>query len=401
MTMAEKPGSQRSQPKAACEACSPRNTARDHIEIAAVFVLLFGALLLLKQLDVLPRYTLSENVNYGLVLLIGLTASVSTCIAVTGGLLVAVAARYNEATLTVGAERLKPHVYFNVGRIVSYTALGAAIGALGSALSFSQEVNGILMLAASAVMIVLGLQMLRLFPSLGLFQSMIPERVALRLQELTQRGSRPAAFLLGASTFFLPCGFTQALQLYVLAKGSAYVGAMTMLVFSLGTLPALMSLSAVSSFARGAFQRYFLKFAGMAVVVLGLINIEYGLVLTGSGVNFPSVAGLLKTDNKTVSEGLPIVDGHQVADMKVVGLNYEPHRFVVRQGIPVRWRISAQEAEGCGRVLIVRKLAIRKFLSASADTVITFTPDQPGEIDFNCGMGMMTPGSKFIVVAKN
>ena len=82
--------------------------------------------------------------------------------------------------------------------------------------------------------------------------------------------------MLGAATFFLPCGFTQALQLYVLAKASVAAGALTMLAFSLGTLPALLSLSAVSSFARGAFQRHFLKVAGVAVIVLGLMNIQYG-----------------------------------------------------------------------------------------------------------------------------
>ena len=58
-----------------------------------------------------------------------------------------------------------------------------------------------------------------------------------------------------------------------------------MLAFALGTLPALLSLSALSSFAKGAFQRHFLKFAGAAVIVLGVMNIQYGLVLTGSGMS--------------------------------------------------------------------------------------------------------------------
>ena len=76
----------------------------------------------------------------GLVFLIGLVASVSSCMAVTGGLLVAAAATYNDNTpgLT-GFQRLKPHLYFNAGRILSYTLLGGAIGAIGSALTLSQR----------------------------------------------------------------------------------------------------------------------------------------------------------------------------------------------------------------------------------------------------------------------
>ena len=89
--------------------------------------------------------------------------------------------------------------------------------------------------------------------------------MAQRIHGLAERGNNQTAFLLGGLTFFLPCGFTQALQLYVLAKGDVLTGALTMLAFALGTLPALLSLSALSSFAKGAFQRHFLKVAGAAV----------------------------------------------------------------------------------------------------------------------------------------
>jgi uncharacterized protein len=391
----------RSRPQAGGKSGSPRTTRRDFIEIGAAFAVLFGAFLVLKQLDILPRFALTDSVNYGLVFLIGLTASVSTCIAVTGGLLVAVAAKYNETVRATGAQKLKPHIYFNLGRIISYTALGAAIGTLGSALALPAEINGLLMLAASAAMIVLGLQMLRLIPSFGVLRSLLPQSVRSRLQEFSERNAHGGAFLLGASTFFLPCGFTQALQLYVLAKGDAYAGALTMLIFSLGTLPALFSLSAISSFARGNFQRYFLKLAGVAVVLLGLINIEYGLALTGWGSSPVSIAELTRSKIKASEERVQIMGGKQVAEMKIVGLSYEPNHFTVAQGTPVVWRINAEEAEGCGRILIVPKLRIRTYLQPQATNVITFTPDQPGEIEFNCGMGMMTPNSKFTVVSKS
>jgi uncharacterized protein len=86
--------------------------------------------------------------------------------------------------------------------------------------------------------------------------------------------------------------------------------------------------------------------------------------------------------------------------MKIVGLEYFPNRFEVRQGVPVEWRIDASEAEGCGRVLIAPTLAVRQLLSDNRTTIIKFTPDRTGEFRFNCGMGMMTPDSKFVVVAQ-
>ena len=81
--------------------------------------------------------------SYGLVFLIGLVASVSSCLAVTGGLLVALAAKYNEANpYLTDRQRLIPPIYFNLGRIVSYTLLGGTIGALGAVLTLSPAVSG-------------------------------------------------------------------------------------------------------------------------------------------------------------------------------------------------------------------------------------------------------------------
>jgi sulfite exporter TauE/SafE/copper chaperone CopZ len=374
------------------------NSTRDYVEIGAVFLILAAIILGVRHFDLLPRgLSVSDDVSYGLVFLIGLVASVSSCIAVTGGLLVAAAAKYNDVTgLRPGLQRLKPLIYFNAGRIASYTLLGGVMGALGSTLTLSAETNGLLTLAASAIMIMLGLQMLKLLPPLGALLPNMSKALGHKVHDLAERDAEGGAFILGASTFFLPCGFTQALQIYVLAKGSFAIGALTMLAFSVGTLPALLSLSAVSSFAKGGFQKHFLKFAGAAVVVLGFLNIQYGLVLTGSDM---ASSPLPLTASAPVSMSQPSFTGEkQAIVMRIDGFDYLPNRFTVKQGVPVEWRIDAADAAACGRFLYSPKLGIRKLLSGNSSTLISFTPTQVGEFAFNCGMGMMTPGSKIIVV---
>ncbi len=374
-----------------------RNTL---VEVGAAVAVLVGLLIVLNQLNFLPQqFSVSDEMSYPFVFVIGLVASISTCIAVTGGLLVAIAAKYNEenAELT-SLQRLKPHIYFNAGRIISYTLFGAAIGALGSALAFSPEVNGVLTIAASVVMILLGLQMLKVLPSVTRFMPAMPRIFYHRIHDYAERRTKGGAFLLGAATFFLPCGFTQALQLYVLSKGSVTVGALTMLAFAIGTLPALLSLSALSSFATGAFQKHFLRIAAVAVIVLGILNIQYGLVLTNSRLGLTlfqdgsQQAGAVRVERTAAGT-------KQIAVMKIVGFDYIPNHFEVKQGVPVEWRIDASEAAGCGRVLIAPRLGVRQLLSDVSTTVIRFTPDRTGEFAFNCGMGMMTPDSKFIVTA--
>jgi uncharacterized protein len=359
------------------------NTWRDYAEIAGIFVLVCALLFVLSRAEVLPSgIGVSEEMSYGLVLMLGLVASVSSCMAVTGGLLLGIAAKYNETHATLSPmERMKSHLYFNIGRVLAYTVFGGAIGALGSALILSPEINGVLMLAASAVMIVLGLHMLRLFPAN--FVPTLPRSFSEGIHRYASSKTKRGALALGASTFFLPCGFTQALQLYVLVKGSAVIGALTMLTFSIATLPALLSLSAVSSFAKGRMQKHFLRVAGAAVIVLGAINIQYGLTLIGMSA---AAAAQEATPPK------------QIVTMTINGYDYRPNRFTVQQGVPVEWHIDASRSVGCGLILLAPRLGIRKFLNPHGENVITFTPEQAGEFQFNCGMGMMTRDSKFIVV---
>jgi uncharacterized protein len=378
-----------------------KNTDRDFLEVVAAFSILAGLYLGLAQLDLLPQNLAVPNeISYALALLIGLVASVSSCIAATGGLLVAVAAKYNDATSGLSAaQKFKPHIFFNAGRVIAYTLLGGAIGALGSTFTMSAAASGTLMILASVIMIVLGLQMLNLFPWLKRLQPRMPKSLAHRIHDLSERDAKGGAFLLGASTFFLPCGFTQALQLYVLAKGSFTTGALTMLAFALGTLPALVSLSMLSSFATGTFQRYFLKLAGAAVVLLGIFNIESGLTLagTGAGTSATKLADLQQA-SEPVLQPVPIVDGKQIVDMKIIGYNYQPNRFAVLQGIPVEWRIDARVAAGCGHIIIVPRIGVRRFLPSNEPVVIAFTPQATGNIDFNCAMGMMTRDSRITVI---
>lgn len=384
----------------ACSGCEPPDNRR-HAEIAAVLLIVLAGVLAARHFDFLPSgMTLTDSIGYGTAFLIGLMASVSTCIALTGGLWIGFAAKLDEYGRT-GTERLYPHILFNLGRLISYALLGGLIGTLGSALALSPRINTAITISASAVMILFGLRMLELLPSAGGFRSLLPQRFMNWLNDRTSKSAGTAAFTFGTITFFLPCGFTQALQLYVLSRADFVVGALTMLTFALGTLPALLALSAGTSLATGKLRRYFLKTAGTAIVFLGILNIQSGLMIgqQDKALTADSAAVGTGTRNQTRLGGVTVYEGKQIASMKIIGLDYVPNRFAVDVNKPVEWHIDASAAEGCGRVLIIPKLRFSRLLSRDEDNVITFTPHEAGEIEFNCGMQMMTPGSKFIVSA--
>jgi len=96
------------------------------VQIGLAFAAVVVFVLLVQWLGLVPRgLTVSDNTGYGLAFLIGLVASVIRCMAVTGGLLLAVAARYAEVSSELPAwRRFQPHLAFNAGRLLPYPLLG-------------------------------------------------------------------------------------------------------------------------------------------------------------------------------------------------------------------------------------------------------------------------------------
>lgn len=374
--------------------------ARDFKEIGLAFLVVMGLYLILKQLSLLPQgFGVKEGMSLWFVFVIGLVAAVSSCMAVTGGLILGLSAKHNQAHPELsGAAKFKPYLYFNLGRLFGYAIFGLLVGALGSALSLSLKANGFFTVIASLIMITLGLNLLKLFPGLTRFLPRMPKWLGRKIHSFKDTGSggHKGSFILGAFTFFLPCGFTQALQLYVLSQGQALEGGIIMLVFALGTLPALLSISALASFVKSSWQRYFVKFAGILIIFLGVFNLTAGLSLTGFTLKGSN--DITAKAGEALDPNVRIIDGKQVVRMEVVGYNYKPANFTVKKNIPVEWQIDGTKAAGCARVIAIPALKKNQILSSYGITTIVFNPTKEGKISFFCSMGMTTPGAAFKVV---
>ncbi len=174
------------------------------------------------------------------------------------------------------------------------------------------------------------------------------------------------------------------------------VGGLTMLIFSLGTLPALLSFSALSNLITGHMQRYVVKVAGVLVLLIGMVTFSSGLTL--AGVSLPSFPLASQGGSVQVPKAAPIINGQQRIFMKVVGLAYTPSVFTVVAGVPVAWQVDGSQAEGCAQVLTVPDLGINAVLPTQGSKTIVFVPHTSGTLSFHCPLAMTTAGAKFIVL---
>ncbi|MEK7073327.1 MAG: sulfite exporter TauE/SafE family protein [Patescibacteria group bacterium] len=371
------------------DACA-RDRRPSIAEIVGLFalVLLIGTIFL--KLGVLKTgVTIGSGMSLGAIFLLGLVAAVSSCIAVTGGVLLSAAAKYNERHPSARpSARMRPVILFVAGRIVGYGLFGGLLGAVGGALAPSSTVTAIFMIVAAAYMTIMGLEMLHIAPAwLKRLMPRMPKSLARRIMNAEGKEHPATPFVLGGATFFLPCGFTQALQLYALTTGSFTAGALALFAFALGTAPSLLALGFASSALKGGFGRFFYKFSGALVVVLGVWNFQNGLALAGYPLRLPEFSAPSTTTTVATETSGTLAGDVQVINMTAGYDGYVPGNFVLRVGKPVRWIIDATDASGCERALVSRKLGIQKYLKPGLNT-IEFTPTQPGEVGFSCSMGM-------------
>lgn len=367
---------------------------KDYVEVFFYGIALVLIYFIANDLGLFKLVATTSNnfASLPIVFLVGITAGLSTCMALVGGLVLGASSRFAEAHPTATSlQKFKPHLFFNLGRIISYFILGGIIGYAGSFFQLSLTTLGILTIAVGGIMLLLGLQLTELFPRLNGMNVTLPKGISrlLGIQEHAKKEySHKNSMIMGAMTFFLPCGFTQAMQLFAIASGSPVTGALTMGVFALGTAPGLLSVGGMTAFIKGAFAKMFFKFAGVVVVALAFFNMLNGYNLTGLNINVFSAFN--KGVNAESSDpNVTIENGVQIVKMTQNASGYSPNSFTIKKDIPVKWIINSTDSFTCAASIVSAKLGVRQGLQ-QGENIIEFTPTETGPIRFSCSMGMYT-----------
>ncbi len=348
--------------------------------------------------------TVTQSMGDGLIFVVGLLTSLH-CVAMCGGIVLSqgLKRRVDEGGPTVRdgtvtlpdadspvasplRQRLMPSLQYNAGRVVSYTIIGGIVGGLGSLFSLSTTLKGVMPVIAGAFMLFLGVRMLGVFPWLSRLKVRLPSLGGGRMRTAA-RGRGP--FVVGLFNGLMPCGPLQTMQVYALGTGSLLAGALSMFLFSLGTVPLLLGFGAISSLLSAKFNRRMLKASGVLVMALGLVMFTRGMSLFG--VALPAL-----TPKPTASVAMAQVRGdHQEVRTTVESGEYHP--FIVQKGIPVRWTVSvkAEDLNGCNNPLTVPQYGIRKQL-VPGDNLVEFTPDREGTITYTCWMGMISSSIRVV-----
>lgn len=316
-----------------------------------------------------------NGASYIVLFIIGMLTSIH-CVGMCGGIMLSQSISKNDISKR---QAIRPAILYNAGRVTAYTVIGGLVGALGSVLSLSLAVKSAMQIFAGIFMIVLGLNMAG-FSIFKRFNLKIP------WSRCSVKNKVKTPFLVGILNGLMPCGPLQTMQLYALGTGSVVKGAFSMFLFSLGTVPLMLTFGAVSGLLSKGYTKKILKMSGFLVIILGIIMGNRGLALAGIGV--PSFSDISNSSSYESDIGKAILkDGIQEITMTVDGSGFTPNRFYVKKNVPVKWIIEGKAINPCNNAIAIPTLNKEQTIK-SGENIIEFTPGD-NDLNFSCWMGMI------------
>ncbi len=171
------------------------------------------------------------------------------------------------------------HLVYNLGRISTYTFIGAVVGWLGSALAYTDRfkmVTRSLLIGSDVFVILVGLGTAGLFTWLNVSKLDFPgpmKAMTLAVAGLRRLPPAISALPLGLLFGFIPCGYLYAVAITAAQSASVATGALMLFAFGLGTAPSLLLFGGAAHWLSGRARTWMLRLAGLVVAGMGVINL--------------------------------------------------------------------------------------------------------------------------------
>ena len=325
--------------------------------ILIISILLYK-LLGFNILNIIPN--IDNNITYGMLFITGLLTSIH-CISMCGAIFL---------TTIVNTKRsIKKALFYNLGRVISYTIIGFIVGLIGSTFTLNDTLNGIVVILAGILMLSISFSMLGLINFRKIFNF-----------NFKIRSRNP--LIIGLLNGLMPCGPIDAMKIYALSTGSPIRGAISMLLFGLGTVPLMLAVGYIFNLFKGRKKIIINKLASTLILILSLIMLNRGLLYLNI-----DISSLFREnyDNYSVSN----IDG----DIQTVKFNLDYSNYqdiLLLEGIKTKIiiHVSSDKLTSCNNEIVIKEFNIKKKLKVG-DNIIEFTPDEAGDFSITCWMNMI------------
>ncbi len=219
-----------------------------------------------------------ESIDFVGIIYIALVGSFGHCVGMCGGIVMAYSTIKIDTTWNK-RHQSTAHLLYSFGRVTTYIIFGAFFGWLGSVVSFSNMANGVLLIIAGIIMILVGLSLSGKIKFLTIIEHSIQNSSWYHnnFKKILQSEFLGSFYILGLLNGLLPCGFVYFFAITAASSASAINGAIIMAIFGISTIPAMFSLGFfIGIFKNSSIRSLMVKLATLGVLIYGIHTIYNG-----------------------------------------------------------------------------------------------------------------------------
>ena len=293
------------------------------------------------------------------------------CIGMCGGFVL--------AGSTSKEKNIKTALFYNLGRIISYTIAGFIVGCIGSLFVITGVFKGILPFIGGLFMIFMALNFLGILKK---FKVKLPKFA--KIINIFFNNKSKNMFYMGLISALLPCGPMQGIQFYALSTASPVKGSAAMFIFAIGTVPVLFLFGVFSNLLNMKFRNTALKLSACLLMVMGIFMINRSMALFGVNMDISKVW----TDKDKVITA--VVNN----DEQVLMTEFNEDKFdavAFKKGVPVKWIINVDKeyVGDCKASIEIPEYDVKMEFKEGRN-VITFTPEEAKEVVYSSICGMLS-----------
>lgn len=321
----------------------------------------------------------TSSVNYISAILLWLVASVSTCLAITWGIIIGFSKYFDKEKSFLW--HFKVQTWFQLWRIFWFFLLGWILWSIGQIFTINFAVTWIITIIVWIYLIYMWLNILWIFPSISKFGIYMPKSFVSKIESL---GEPKYAPIVWALTFFLPCWFTQSMQLLAISSGSFLVWWLVMMFFALWTFPVLYSLGLGSSYFTNK------KFVILNTIIWAIVIFFWIFSISNSYklVNFSAF-----WNETSVSQNLTeATSKNNNAELEIVKVSHNwfatvPSEINLKAGGNYKVIITpTSNWLGCMTTQVIPKLSNKvSYVKKWSDIIYEIYDAKPGTYDIVCG----------------
>ncbi len=223
--------------------------------------------------------------DFWLIFTLGFLGSFGHCVVMCGPLTVAFALSQQRQETSPWLSSLAFHFLLNLGRILSYGLVGAALGGVSQVLINGSQWAGIgsqlrqgIAIFTGLLLIWFGLRQIKpdflpILPLLHPLQGKLHQRLSSGMLKVSQQSAWWTPVVLGLCWGLIPCGFLYAAQLKAIETQNSWLGAVMMVGFGLGTMPMMLGVGVSASRLSASRRSQLFRLGGWVTLTIGVLTL--------------------------------------------------------------------------------------------------------------------------------